>query len=229
MDNLLTKLIDRLFPPFCLACGAWGSEVCDGCLLEVAVLGEAYCVVCGFPSSNGVTHAQCYTPSSPEKCLSVFRFSGLPRQIILSAKYAGAYFTDLQTFVRKVLAFDLIDLPDLDGVLVIPVPLYSSRLHERGFNQSALIAKILGEKLGGEFNAHSLLKVKDTKAQATLQKEARIMNLAGVFKCATALQGRDVLLVDDVCTTGATFMACTEALKLAGARYVYCFSLAKTL
>jgi len=107
----------------------------------------------------------------------------------------------------------------LRGVVVIPVPLYPSRLVERGFNQAALIARPIARRLEAPFLPLALARTRDTPRQTTLDGEARTRNVAGAFRVrrAEAVCNRAVLLIDDVRTTGATLDACTHALKSAGA------------
>jgi len=110
----------------------------------------------------------------------------------------------------------------LREVLVVPVPLHPSRLAERGFNQSSLLARRVARHLGAPFVPLALARARDTPKQATLDREARLANVAGAFRAREAARvgGRAVLLVDDVSTTGATLDACSHALRAAGASAV---------
>jgi ComF family protein len=106
--------------------------------------------------------------------------------------------------------------------VVIPVPLHVVRLTERGFNQSALIARRVAHRLGAPLLPLALVRVRDTPQQATLDREGRIANVAGAFRVRQCerVRGRGVLLIDDVRTTGATMNACAGALRAAGANFV---------
>ncbi len=109
--------------------------------------------------------------------------------------------------------------PELAGCLVVPVPLHPARLAERGFNQSALIARRIARRLGAPMAPVALARIQDTPQQAKLDRAARLANMTGAFRVREAgrVAGRVVLLVDDVRTTGATLEACRAMLAGAGA------------
>jgi ComF family protein len=112
--------------------------------------------------------------------------------------------------------------------IIVPVPLHSHRLRDRGYNQSELVAKQLGSTTGMRVVTNVLLRVRSTIPQVGLRADQRRENVKGAFRCAdTSLKGQDVLLVDDVCTTGATLEACSVALQQAGASHVWGLALAR--
>ena len=112
---------------------------------------------------------------------------------------------------------------------VLPVPLSTERLRERGFNQSALLARHL---VGPKTDLHTLLRLHATEAQSSLPRAQRLRNLRGAFAVepsrAAALRGQRVVLIDDVMTTGATLQAATLALREAGVTHVTAAVLART-
>jgi ComF family protein len=112
--------------------------------------------------------------------------------------------------------------PALRGAVVVPVPLHPSRLAERGFNQSSLVARRVAQRLGAVVLPLALERVRDTPRQAALDRGARIANVNGAFRARQPqrLVRKTVLLIDDVCTTGATIDACQRALVDGGASCV---------
>ena len=113
--------------------------------------------------------------------------------------------------------------------MLVPVPLHEDRLRERGYNQSALLARAMAD---GEpalpVDEESLVRIRATASQTTLNRVERRANMAGAFACRDGrLAGKRVLLIDDVCTTGATLEACAVACRAAGAASVWGLTLTR--
>ena len=116
----------------------------------------------------------------------------------------------------------------LPADVLVPVPLHPARLRDRGYNQSALLAKAMAVDGAAPVDAHSLVRRRSTVPQVGLDAGQRLENVRGAFHCsADGLEGKNVLLIDDVCTTGATLEACAVALFQAGARGVRALTLAR--
>jgi len=117
-----------------------------------------------------------------------------------------------------------------DNLLVMPVPLHPRRLRERGFNQSLLLARHVSSGLHAQLDFLSLRRVRYTRPQTELSKDERRKNVKMAFAVSDkkAVKGRNVLLVDDVATTGNTLNECARVLKKSGAEKVLCVTLART-
>jgi ComF family protein len=112
--------------------------------------------------------------------------------------------------------------------VVVPVPLHTARLRERGYNQAALLARELAQQAGLPIDEGTLVRKRATAPQVELNAKQRKENVHGAFYCSgNALTGKRVLLIDDVCTTGATLEACAVALYENGARSVQALTLAR--
>ncbi len=115
--------------------------------------------------------------------------------------------------------------------VLVPVPLHMKRLRERGFNQALLLVKELSKRTGIPYEERALRKIKDTPVQITLKKRERRKNLTRAFQVRDqqAIQGKTVMLVDDVYTTGTTVNECSRALHVAGAARVTVLTVARAL
>jgi len=116
----------------------------------------------------------------------------------------------------------------LSADLIVPVPLHVDRLGERGYNQAALLTRELSERSGLPVEEGSLVRIRETVPQVALKADERRKNVRGAFRVrGEKLKDRQVLLIDDVSTTGATLEACAEALHEKGARSVWALVLAR--
>jgi len=157
---------------------------------------------------------------------SVFLFQGLVRQAIHQFKYNN--FKALAIPLAQLLAESMETRP-LPADVIVPVPLHHRRLRERGYNQSGLLAQELGNLTGMPVVEKSLMRVGNTPAQTrAASADVRRANVRGAFSCKDGrLRGKQVLIVDDVCTTGATLDSCAVALNRAGAGPVWGLTVAR--
>jgi len=184
-------------------------DVCAGCDAAVPPF-TIFCVTC----------ARTLLPAAEEPGeTAAYAYGGALAAAISSFKYGGR--SDRARPLAHLLRRAAAPLRDDPPTVVVPVPLHPSRLAARGFNQSALLAAPVARDLEARFAPRALRRSRDTAAQASLDRAARLRNVAGVFEArAASLRGERVLLVDDVRTTGATLGACAEAARRAGARDV---------
>jgi len=187
-----------------------------------------YCQHCGGSIEQGDLCTLCgISPPAIDGIRSLFAFEGTIREAIHHFKYKR--FKALVTPLGELLAEHIRSYP-LDVDLSIAVPLHPKRLRERGFNQASLLAQELGKLVGIPIAGDLLLRLRDTAPQArALSRDQRSRNVKTAFGCRQRLDGVRVLLIDDVCTTGATLDACAVALKDAGACFVRGLTVAREM
>ncbi len=204
----LSPVVDLVYPPRCLSCGvpvAKHGGLCIDCWSEL----EA-----GPEEADGVLSATLYNDAS--------------RQLILNFKHGGK--VSLAGLLGQMMAQRLPDALGPGAPILVPVPLHRLRLWERGFNQAALLARELAKRGKGELSVDALIRQKRTPSLGGLGREARkeaLQEAIAVPASRRALvRGRDVIVVDDVYTSGATSAACVEALIAAQAQSVrvVCFA-----
>ena len=217
-------------PSQCAVCHAWPSQrVCNACAARFAQP-AARCQRCALRVPDGVAVCGACTLHPPlfDACIAAVDYAYPWADILGDFKFRGdaGWAATLATLMRSTPWIE----PALEAAdRVLPVPLSSDRLHERGFNQSALLARQLA---GAKADPRTLLRIHATEAQSGLPRAQRLRNLHGAFAVeparAAGLQGQRVVLLDDVMTTGATLHAATQALREAGAAHVTAVVLART-
>jgi ComF family protein len=179
------------------------------------------------PQSSGILCPNCVSwPAAIEGIRSPFRFDGVTREAVHQLKYKNL--RAAAGLLAGWLAEYLAEYP-LPGEVLAPVPLHPKRLRERGYNQSALLAEELGKLTGLPVCDNSLIRTTYLAPQAkTSSVTERRRNAAGSFACRDRqFEGRSVLLIDDVATTGSTLDDCARALKASGAASVWGLTLAR--
>lgn len=232
--NIFEILTALLFPKknVCYICGRHTPQeyVCITCAKSIK-MSLPYCSVCGryfteHTILNGMSICSDCQEGVPPFLLarSAGPYQGALKEAIYILKYEGnRYIAD---YLGRLMAERFLNEPLYkDADLVVPVPLNEEKEEERGFNQSELLAQKLNKLLGVP-TASVLIRTKNTSRQSDLSRKERLANIKGVFKTIESVQGRKILLVDDILTTGATVSECTRELLLAGAEKVYVLTLA---
>lgn len=237
-----------MLPASCAACGtvlgteaetsAACSRVCRGCWDSIVLLRPPYCPRCGVPfasefalsaSPDHVCGKCRESPPHFDAAWSAGVYEGALREIVHAYKYEGM--SSLAGALGGLLGERLSERFDPQGFdLVTHVPLHPRRHRERGFDQAWFLARVLAKRAGLPARPYVLSRTRWEASQPGLTVSQRWANVRGAFSVREPdrVEGRRVLLVDDVLTTGATANACAKALKDAGAESVHAYTLART-
>lgn len=201
--------------------------LCPKCYDKIKFIGENGCIKCGKTLTFGYDEI-CPDCRRTKRCFdrafSVAQYEGAVKSALIRYKFFGKKHI-ANTFVQIMLD----NIPKMDDIdLVLSVPLHKERLKERGFNQSQNLAEALAQRLGIYSDNNIFIRAKNTKSQATLSREKRLKNLKGAFRVINMYEitNKNILLVDDIYTTGATVSECAKTLKIAGASKVYVLTVA---
>ena len=215
----MLKAIDLLLPPACAGCGERGSILCGECIGAFRPPGSARNRFVA-PDPAVVIGGQLAV------AISAFAYAGRLRRVMHRLKYTGA--SRVAEPLASCTAPALHRLMSISGpAVLVPVPVSEARRRRRGYNQAALIVRMLASRAQMAV-AEPLARSRETQAQHRLNRAARARNLRGAFTVdARRPVPEEVILVDDILTTGATLDACAEVLLAAGARTVYGFAIAR--
>ena len=227
LSRLRQRLLAGLLPGSCLLCAADSNDdlLCPACAADLPRLPDARCPQCALPTPHGEHCGGCLRSPPPfAATIAPFLYDFPVDRIIHALKYGQ------QLVVADWAAAQLAAAcRSHDVSLIMPLPLHPARLRQRGFNQSAEIARLLGNRLNFPVDRSSLVRCRNTAPQATLPLKARRGNVRGAFECRRDLSGEHVLLIDDVLTSGATAGECARILRLHGARQVTVAVLARAV
>jgi ComF family protein len=237
--RLINGLVDIIYPKKCLACkrklakAAANDFICSRCWGEIKKNVPPFCRLCGrhleIKINTGNICSTCIEkPLSFDRAFSPCVYEGVIKELIHGFKYKNKDYlgeTLSSLMIEFIKGYNL-DMNDLD--LIIPMPLHTARLREREFNQ----AEILSNHIGKEFNKHVanniLIRRTLKKPQVELKNEERFSNIAGSFALnqKNPVKGKNILLIDDVLTTGATASEAAATLKSGQANIVFVMTLA---
>lgn len=220
LSRSMKPLVDLVYPPRCPLCGVAIAEqagLCGDCwgLLDIP--------------GGGSDDPEALPDGAVIRVHAATYYNDASRRLVLDYKHGGRI-AHARLLARLIAARLPDGEPDRPAPLLVPVPLHRWRLWRRGFNQAALLAEELARLGKGGLLVDGLVRHRRTVSLGGLGREARERALAGAIRInprrRTRIEGRDVLVVDDVLTSGATTRACVEALSQAGARSiaVACFA-----
>lgn len=234
LHRIKNLVLDMLFPRACLACkkalssNTMHTMICDACLAAIPLYDAVHCPACmrRIPLDGELCHPETkyvlagathYAHTAVQKLIWQMKYENW----LTAAEPVGALLTD---YLRK--------LPyNFTGYHVVAVPLHKNREWKRGFNQAALLGGAISRALYLPVIAHNLVRIRETPAQAD-QKDygARETNITGAFHINNPIEfkGKNIMLVDDVTTSGATLREAARTLKSAGAKKIVATVVART-
>ncbi len=230
MYHFYMSILDVIFPKFCLGCSFLGQYLCQNCQKKLKYLDKDACFYCKKNSYFGLTHPKCFRKNGLDGNLSIFYYNSFFKKILKNIKYRLVLdvWKELKTTIppkkiEKIFLFKKLK----KEFFIQPVPLHENKLKERGFNQAQLIADYFNDYLGLPM-IDALTRKKNTSSQAqTKTRQQRRRNLIGAFVAKTEAKNKNIILIDDVITSGATIKEAARALKKAGAQQVFSLTLAK--
>ena len=241
----LSGLSAVFFPSDCRLCrtplvSLSRLPVCSDCLDTLLPIRIAQCILCGerltgaqLLVGNGQCNGCAEYPPEFDRAVSYSEYQDGLRDLIHLLKYDAVLPAAKPLGKLLAQAIAELHLPDAEAAALVPVPLHSSKRRERRFNQAELIARAAVKYLPANFTVDTkvLIRHRETRSQVGLDREARIRNMSGAFKVVAPerIQGRTLIVVDDVMTTGTTVSECARVLKHGGAANVFAATVARTL
>ena len=218
--------VDLIFPIECVGCGQANEFLCSPCVSKIKIFPVQTCHYCRKPQAFGKTCDQC---SNKNRLDGLFILGPYDQLILKEAIHSWKHerVKEIGNILGLWLANRLAHSFFRENSIITHIPLRRQRQFDRGFNQSEQLSLILAGKF--QIPAKSLLiKIKDTEPQSSLNREKRLLNIRGVFAPAkdAKLSGQNIILIDDITTTGATMEEACRVIKKAGTKTVWGIALA---
>ena len=238
LRRLFLPALNFFLPATCSACerfveGGLGPSLCGDCWTDLTFHTGPQCRVCAtrvdavFVRADLVCGPCLTAPPAYRSAKAAFVYDGAARALILALKHGG------RQSCAAVLGTHMVAcLPNaLDTITLLPVPLHVSRLRQRGFNQSLSLARVIGRQANVPVEFNAVERIRATASQGSMSRRHRARNVAGAFRVRDPdlIAGKDLILIDDVITTGATAAALAKTLTKAGARSVCILAAARAL
>ena len=221
----LKQTIDLIFPPRCAGCNVNGKVWCDDCNDRIIPPKGRSCSACGFPIEKGKLCLICEDWPNRIHVRSFAHYNKPLSSAILKLKYRS------DQALADEMASWLVSVYHRTGWMadcVIPVPLADVRLRQRGYNKVTLIATSFAKELKLHLFTNALERMRETRSQVGLDSQERQVNVEGAFRADSRIvQGRSIVLIDDLLTSGATLKNCAIALLNAGAAQVFCLTVGR--
>lgn len=237
MFSLLGAIQDLLFPPLCSGCSRRLDHprpplFCADCRSHLVFIGSPLCPCCGTPYATGADHlcGTCLQNGYDfDLARSLLLYQSPTAELILRLKYSGQLsgLRTLGTLAAGSACLAALAPPDY----IVPVPLHAQRLRQRGYNQATLLAQSCFPQWQNRIRLNVLIRKRLATPQSQLTGKERRCNLKNVFSLSpgVVLEGKTILLVDDVLTTGSTVNECAKVLRRGGAKRIEVFTVARSL
>jgi len=239
ISGFIHGIIDIIYPKICHACRkkiadtSIDETICIDCWAKIKTNTPPFCYSCGrkLTSKKSLKNTCLDCIEKPlyfDRAFSACVYEGVIKELIHAFKYKKNDYLGITLSKLMITFIKEYNLPIESIDLIIPIPLYKTKLREREFNQAFILSKYLGAEFNKKVSAESLLRVKNTKTQAELKNNERFPNVEKCF-CVPqekSVENSNILLIDDVLTTGATASEAALTLKNAGANKIYVLTLA---
>lgn len=222
-----------MFPKYCVNCRKIGEYICANCFSYLSFDVEMICLVCNKGTIDGLTHPGCESKYSIDGAFSGVAYKGIVKKLIYNFKYKP-YLSDLkkslvELFYESIIQQEIFQNTLRFSPILVPIPLSKNRLRKRGYNHSKLLAEGLSKNLNLKL-LDVLQRTKETKSQFGLKLKDRKENLKNAFAILPnnlIAQSPNILLVDDILTSGSTLLEAARILKKAGVKKVWGLTLAR--
>lgn len=237
IEEYTDALLDLIYPSetICFMCNNTLEKdtkygLCRNCYNNLSFIPDHHCIKCSIPLrmiEDGPTCEQCTNSNYYfDRVISAVKYEKDAKILIYRLKYSG------HTYLATAIGYIMADKLKEEGIregLIIPVPLYKGKEKERGFNQAVLISKYIAKETGILLNTDALIRIEDTKVMYNLTKGEKLKNVENAFEVAnqSAIIDKDILLIDDILTTGSTANACSKELINSGAKSVTVLTFAR--
>lgn len=212
---MIEKLVNFISPPECLSCGSEGRYLCGICESGIAKRSDS-CLICNKLSAGGKTCKGCYAKTNISGASVSYIYDGIVQQLIHTMKYDNS---------RGIARFFGTKLSPFKKCVVTFVPADGSTRRRRGFDQSEILAKSYAKANGLEFRS-TLIRQKHIR-QVGAGRAERIINIKESFMSKGNFYGEEIIIVDDVITTGSTIVECARVLKNGGAKKIWAVAIAR--
>ncbi|MBT4722181.1 ComF family protein [Candidatus Falkowbacteria bacterium] len=225
--RLWHKVLDYVFPKNCLGCEREGEYLCSSCFDKMEYLDRFSCFICNSGAFESGICPDCQDKTGIDQIIVATKYSdNLAGKLVEELKYS--YLEDIADSLGTVLVNQIEKKglrTTIENKTIVPVPLHKKRFAERGFNQSEIILKNLINRYSLKLRKDLLIRQKSTAQQAKLERAERFSNLKDAFSANDKNSiPKEIILFDDVLTTGATFTEAVSALKKSGVERVVCLT-----